>query len=237
MGSRPQDRKRRRRAKEERRRRRERERARDRVPSSAGRAPGMPLDAPQWPLLECRVEKSWHKPGSLVTVLVARRGPTGDIAAGVFLVDLGCLGAKNGFMTLLGPGDYAHLPGRMFARGSETCDLAFAARIVRGGIAYARSLGFEPHRDAVTALPFLGPESPEGTADPGDARVSFGGADGKPWFVAGPDDDAAAIVERLQSRLGPEGFHFIAPLGDGLWEEFDADPDDPSESADSVRPS
>lgn len=214
MGARPQDRERRRRAKEERRRRRERQRHRDPGQGSAETGRDMPLDAPTWPIAECRVARCWRTPGSLVPVVVARRGPAGEIAAGVFLIDMGCLGAKNGFMTLLDAGGYARARSRIFAGASEACDLALAATIVRGGIQYARSLGFEPHPDAVAALPLLGPEVPEGSQAGGDPRVAFGGSDGRPFYYQGPDDDPDAVVAQLLSRFGPDGFTFTARLTD-----------------------
>src|SRR5712692_6543325 len=56
--------------------------------------------APEWPLLECLVSRGWNKTSdgpNLTQIVVARQAPTGKIAAGVFLVDLACLGVKNAF--------------------------------------------------------------------------------------------------------------------------------------------
>ena len=50
-----------------------------------------------WPLLECLLSKEWQREGAITQTLVARRSPWGQIAVGVFLVDLGCLGVKNAF--------------------------------------------------------------------------------------------------------------------------------------------
>ncbi|HEX9695967.1 MAG TPA: hypothetical protein VGB64_06595, partial [Actinomycetota bacterium] len=50
------------------------------------------------------------------------------------------------------------------------------------------------------------------------------GRDGKPLYVAGPDETPAQIrhrLEQLRRRLGDDGFAFMAPFGD----DFD-DPDD-----------
>ena len=41
--------------------------------------------------------------------------------------------------------------------------------------------------------------------------------------MAGPDDDAAMILQKLRKRLGKDGFHFITPEAD--WETVEEDED------------
>ena len=53
-----------------------------------------------WPLHECLLTKEWREEGATVQILVARRSPSGQIATGTFLVDLGCLGVKSAFASL-----------------------------------------------------------------------------------------------------------------------------------------
>lgn len=41
--------------------------------------------------------------------------------------------------------------------------------------------------------------------------VEFG-KDGKPLYIAGPDDDAQKIIGKLTKKLGKENFGFISQL-------------------------
>src|SRR6476660_1335796 len=56
--------------------------------------------AASWPVYECLISRDWNKEGEIVQVVVARRSPEGQIASGVFLVDLACLGVKSAFVRL-----------------------------------------------------------------------------------------------------------------------------------------
>jgi hypothetical protein len=82
-----------------------------------------------------------------------------------------------------------------------------AKEIILGAVDYARKLDFAPHLDFGLASLLLG-------TDPWEPAhgYRFGGPNGKPFYVAGPDDDAAAVVSHLTEKLGPNGFDFIAPL-------------------------
>jgi len=77
-----------------------------------------------------------------------------------------------------------------------------------GGGRYAADLGFSPHPDFRRAWPLL--EEVDVAACAG--AIPLGGEDGEPLFIAGPRDDVDHIMATLTRRLGPDGFHFIAPL-------------------------
>src|SRR5579884_409588 len=64
---------------------------------------GLARAAAHWPLDECWISRDWQEEGALVQAVVARRSPLGQIAAAVFLVDLGLLGVKDAFVQ--GPSD------------------------------------------------------------------------------------------------------------------------------------
>ena len=101
---------------------------------------------------------------------------------GLFLVDLQslgakCLGAKDGFAVVLDPiRCQSTRNAALMHQGATTISLDLAAEIVREGIAYARSLGFEPHRDATKALPMLHGACPENCSD----SIPVGGANRLP---------------------------------------------------------
>lgn len=83
-----------------------------------------------------------------------------------------------------------------------------AAKVIAEGIAYAKQFGFPPHRDYAKAAPFLEGAVPENS----HLTVRLGGPEGKPIFVAGPNDDARKIVQLLTRRVGQGNFNYIVPI-------------------------
>jgi hypothetical protein len=72
--------------------------------------------AANWPLYEVLLSRGWEGQAALITILVARRSlQSGKIAAGLFLVDLACLGVKSAQVKLF---KFLHLragdPSRFF---------------------------------------------------------------------------------------------------------------------------
>ena len=166
--------------------------------------------AARWPLLECRVSEGWQDERNLAHVLVARSAGA-SIALAFFLVDLQCLGVKDCIVrSELDRGEYADLVSRFDDLSPlAPCSPGLAVAIVRAGVDYATGLGFRPHADFRVGKLLL-----EGL-DPADEAVFCGGRDGKPLYVAGPYDKAPRILAQLRRRLGPGGFHFVAPLDGG----------------------
>lgn len=164
-----------------------------------------------WSLHECLLTKEWREEGAIVQILVARRSPSGQVATGIFLVDLGCLGVKSAFASLFDTRrEYEQkLRARITTRQNMIkADLNLVVKIIREAIAYADDLGFKPdpdYRDAMLVL---------GDADPGacDVPVPLGGRDGKPFFIAGPYDNVDRIMAKLTRRLGPDGFTYLVPI-------------------------
>ncbi len=167
--------------------------------------------AGHWPLHECLLTKAWQQPEEITQILVARRSPTGQIAAGAFLVDLGCLGVKNAFTDLFdSQREYKKLRSNfMEGQAMVKADLNLAAKIIGEAIAYAGELGFKPHRDYRDAMLVLGDADPDAC----DVPIPLGGKDGKPFFVAGPYDNVDQIMSKLTRKLGPDGFTYLVPIG------------------------
>ena len=165
-----------------------------------------------WPLHECLLTKEWREEGATVQILVARRSPSGQIATGTFLVDLGCLGVKSAFASLFDTRrEYEQkLRAGMMARQKIIkADLNLVAKIVREAIAYAQDLGFKPDPDYRDAMLVLGAADPDAC----DVPIPLGGRDGKPFFIAGPYDNVDRIMAKLTRKLGPDGFRFLFPVG------------------------
>ena len=163
-----------------------------------------------WTLHECLLTKTWQEPGEIIQILVVRRSPTGQIAVGTFLVDLGCLGVKSAFgRPLHSMQEYRELRDGMKAnQDMNKADINLAAKIIREAIAYAEELGFKPDPDYRDAMLVLGDADPETC----DVPIPLG-KDGKPFFVAGPYDNVDRIMSKLTRKLGPDGFTYIVPIG------------------------
>src|SRR5262249_42425399 len=116
-----------------------------------------------------------------------------------FLVDTFCLGVKNAFCNEgLGRRQIEDqlIPG-CYQNGEPTrVGINYVKEIIYGAVDYARSLGFEPHPDFELSRHVLGSEEIGWTRN-----LTFGGPEGKPLYVAGPDDDAVTILQKLRQRL------------------------------------
>jgi hypothetical protein len=166
------------------------------------------------------VSQGWNEDLKLASVLVARCSRnTGRVAVAIFLCDLACLGVKDVLAAVFESVDEYRfrLRDRYVEREAlKPADIGLAAKIVATALVYADSLGFAPHPDFATAQHLLTDVDFAACPTP----VPTGGTEGKPVFVAGPDDDAAAVIAHLTRRLGRDGFHFIAGLGGEEIEEL-----------------
>jgi len=173
------------------------------------RAPSL-SQAKTWPFFEILITENWQEPGTLVQIIFARRDSTGQYAVGGFLVDLACLGVKTGFGNISDRGTYLKIRNEMAQKQTLLpTDAGLVAKIVREGVAYAKSLGFKPDPDYRDAMTILGDVDPDAC----DTPVPLGGEDGKPYFIAGPYDNVDLIMKKLTWAVGPDGFHFFAPIG------------------------
>jgi hypothetical protein len=169
---------------------------------SAGWSEGLAVPQDRaWPDVELEAGTS-----GLAGVLVARAHPriVGDSTMCGYLVDTYCLGVKDA----LGPRPMGRRGLRRFVdrffdgfgRPPVEAPVDLAQHLVLGAVAYARGLGFEPHRDFLPAAGHLGE-----LAGPSD--IGFG-RDGKPEYVQGPYDDADRILRTLEANVGRDKFRF-----------------------------
>jgi hypothetical protein len=125
-----------------------------------------------------------------------------------FLVDVFCLGVKNALppktMSASKVDDFRRKYYGAFPTPPMSIPLELAQHLVHGGVAYARSLGFEPHADFAEAAPYLGEPS-------GPTPITFG-RDGQPLWIAGPDDNPRLIMKTLEKAVGIGNFHYISPV-------------------------
>jgi hypothetical protein len=165
--------------------------------------------ASQWELYACNIDETWQEQG-LGNLIVARISPDGaTLCMASVLIDFGCLGIKDvAIQTSTSRQRFDEIQderGADFPRIDLTIDDAL--KILLTARDYGLSLDFPQGADFDKMLPLLGDAEVErSTLDVPTGR------DGKPFFMAGPSDNANAIIKQLTDRLGPDGFHFVAPL-------------------------
>ena len=165
-------------------------------------------NAKNYPLFECLINTDWQDKG-MAHIYLSRRQPNNKLILGVYLVDIFCLGLKNTFSNAsMSIEEYQKLKLSLFEETAiSSYSPAKAYRIIIGAIEYAKKIGFKPQQDFDLSQYVL-----EGLKNNDyDLTLEFG-KDGKPFYIAGPDDDFEAIIETLRKNVGEDNFHFIAPL-------------------------
>lgn len=162
----------------------------------------------------------------LVSVLVTRKGPSNIVVPALALIDRTCLGVKNAFLAKPIPGvelgPMVKRIGDAHEAGMEVCDPLVAQSVVFHALDYARTLGFEPHRDFPE--PVFGPRPAE-LLDTPLARPE------RPFYVSGPDDDVERILARLNEAVGPGSYGMTLGM-EGGFAGLDDDEGDDEEGVD-----
>ena len=170
---------------------------------------------------EAFVDRGWKNKG-ITQVVVVRIQENGWIEAGVFLVDFWCLGVKDAFATEMSVSEWNEEAARLMpVEDRESFHPACARKLVEGAVAYALALGISPPHDYKKARRIFGSVKAQ------DCPQSFTyGKNGKPFYVAGPNDDEERIdrvLRILTARLGEDGFHYIVPQEPEESDGFDRD--------------
>jgi hypothetical protein len=168
-----------------------------------------------FPLLECWISATWQQdePG-LVEIVVVREQPDGNICLGMYLVDKLCLGLKNTFArTDIPRTRYKQEISTFFPEEEpEVCPPELAHQMIYASIEYAAQFGFTPEKDFALTEYILAPR--------GELKETYKltfGRDGKPFFIAGPHDNARQIIKQLEKTAGPGNFDFLAMTPDMLF--------------------
>jgi hypothetical protein len=144
----------------------------------------------------------------LVSVLWAREHRYDKVVVSGCLIDTYCLGVKNAIpprtFTLDQLRGHVDVYFSRYSLPPVSVPFELLQSLVFGAVDYARSLGFEPHPDFERVRPQLGDWT-------GPSPIVFG-RNGRPYFVAGPNDDAAQVIGTLRRAVGDDQFDFIAPL-------------------------
>ena len=182
------------------------------MPSAPERKLGLEAAA-LWPVFECLISACWQDPTNLTHILVAKEPPFGGVICCVFLVDLACLGPKEAFVTQFRTRGQYETEFRTIMTNREPMipvEYPLAAKVISESLRYARHLGFESPPQVSTALDALGPLDAAAACQ---QEIPLGGKDGRPYYMAGPNDDADHIIATLTRTCGSGNFHFTIPGG------------------------
>jgi hypothetical protein len=140
-------------------------------------------------------------------VIVCRFKNDGRVEAGIFLLDLYCLGVKNAFHKIFATEE--EFLEQLRIHGLENAPAragAWGRKLVEGAVEYAKSLGISPHPDYKKGARVFG------GIDASECEEEFAyGHNGRPLFVQGPDDDPETcerILTTLRLRVGEDGFDY-----------------------------
>jgi hypothetical protein len=164
-----------------------------------------------FPLFECWISANWQQDDmGLVQILLARQQPDGDICFGVYLVDKHCLGLKNTFANA----GFSRTRYQNEVRSTifhenvpMACPVELAHQMIYASIEYAAQFGFQPEQDFALSQYMLAPRGE--LEEP--YQLTFG-KNGKPFFVAGPHDNAARILKQLEKTAGPGNYDYLVAL-------------------------
>jgi hypothetical protein len=165
-------------------------------------------------VVHCCVQATLTEEG-IGGLLISREAPQQRVAFAVLLVDVLCLGIKDAFGNLVSRGEYRQFY-EQFSQRHPLIALTPASgrQLVEDALAYAGKFGIGPHADfhRVKGI-FAGIEAAGATR-----RFDFGGEDGKPYFIAGPNDSpyrCRQVIQLLQQHCPAGEFSFLIPAGDG----------------------
>ena len=161
----------------------------------------------RWPLHECWVPVELWESG-IGHVIVSRQSSIGDIAVGMYLVDVYCLGIKDCFIRLASPSSYKDLLNHVIASTGQlqSVDASYANTLVQKVKDYAMQIGFNPHPD-FTKVQWMLKNVPID-----ESQHFVFGKDGKPLYIQGPNESTAAvrrIMRTLETRLEQNEYHYV----------------------------
>lgn len=156
-----------------------------------------------------------YQPAGISTVLFGRQRSDGQIVLAIYLIDLGCLGVKESYVRVVSKSELAQVQAKVSKNQSiVTVQPSTAYSLIEQAVEYARGLGFEPRGDYAKMLPIFGDVDANACTE----KFPFGGEDGKPIYVRGPNEtlkQADQIRNTLASRLGEGNFDYCVVMDPG----------------------
>lgn len=164
----------------------------------------------RWPLHECWIAEGLWESG-IGYVIVSRKSSLGDIAVGMYLIDVYCLGIKNCFIRLVGLSDYQEMLNHVMASTGklQSVEASYASTLVYKAKDYAMHIGFKPHPDFTKAQWML-------KDIPIDETQQFTfGKDNKPLYIQGPNEsqaDVRRIMRTLSGHLEQDAYDYVVEV-------------------------
>ena len=184
-------------------------------------------------LYKCYGNETWDDFTVIATIAVVKKYGQDKYCMGTFLVDPGCLGLKNTFFRYnLDLEEVEEMIDEIYRPNQDCKEIEYdvANELVWGAIEYADSLGFKPNKDFKLSQYFLCAQK-----DVTDKYELEFGVNGKPFYFAGPHDDYAKIIKKLEKKVGKDGFDFVHPFHDdesSFGDFFGEDEEDDDENND-----
>lgn len=161
------------------------------------------------PLHTCFSGTHWKSQG-IANVAVVRAMPLGNFIAGVYLVDMWCLGVKDAFLRInITQGEINEMKKTIgdCCMGLRNLSYEDARSLILGSIKYAASIGFSPHKDWELAQHVVEPNRAF------EDKFEFG-KDGKPFYIAGPYD--SDVRDEYAKRASKAGGYWMIPLDNDI---------------------
>jgi hypothetical protein len=173
-----------------------------------GRLDRQIIEAARSPIKACVIAEQIFSDG-IGWLVLARRLPSGSVAASFFLVDVWCLGIKEAFFSVLPEWKFdEQLKASSEERPIVDIDPSTARKLLHDAAVYANTLGLSPSEGFAEA------ESLFGDVPMTTEKFEFG-KDGKPFYVSGPNDSPTRIrrvIDTLVRRVGEDRFDFLVAL-------------------------
>jgi len=156
------------------------------------------------PVLDCYVGRNIDQTG-IAYVIVTRGFSYEYLLAGIYLVDIWCLGVKDTYLTKFKSKEV--FDNFYFITGSATAGLGIisyekARNIILGSIQYAAALEFLPQGEWQITKHMLETERP--------FKNTFKfGRDGKPFYCAGPYD--SKVCDNYIKKVEKHGGNWVIP--------------------------
>lgn len=164
----------------------------------------------RWPVYECWVPTELWEIG-IGHVIVSRKNSLGDIAVGMYLLDVFCLGVKDCFVRLTDGSGYKKMLQQVHSLTGELRPIEpnYASTLIYKAKEYAMRLGFKPHKDFLKAHLMLKDISI-------DEMLTFNfGKDNKPLYVQGPNEsptDVRRIMHTLENNFGEKDYNYLLEI-------------------------
>lgn len=163
------------------------------------------------PITDTLIRKDIFSEG-IGTAILARKMPSGRIGAGVYLLDVWCLGVKNSYFTVLTEDEYAdRIRNIEIHEELENIHPSCLRKLIDDCVEFSVELGFSPHKDYKISRKLL--LDIDSTVCPN--QYTFG-KDGKPFYISGPNETEQQdkmIVNNLLRKCGEGNFDYIVSVG------------------------